>query len=116
MQNMKTADQLYLVLTKEWFTEILEGRKKEEYRDFTDFYISRLCECDEKGEIIDFKKYKTVKFQLGYQKNAPQMIVEIKDILIETDEGISPENGDFLTTDNCKFVIALGEILEKNNC
>lgn len=112
---MKTPSQLYLVLTKQWFTEILEGRKHEEYRAFTDFYISRLCEVDENGEILDTKKYKTVKFQQGYQKNAPQMIVEVKDILIETDENVHPENGDFLTPENCNFVIELGKILEKCN-
>ena len=78
---MKNTAQLYLVLTKQWFTEILEGRKTEEYRDFTDFYINRLCELNEEGEIIDTKKYETVKFQMGYSKNAPQMIVEIKDII-----------------------------------
>ncbi|MBN9313509.1 MAG: hypothetical protein BGO40_05665 [Chryseobacterium sp. 39-10] len=113
---MKTQDQLYLVLAKEWFTQILEGRKHEEYRAFTDFYISRLCVVDENGKIVDTKKYKTVKFQQGYQKKAPQIIVEVTDIFIENDEDVHPENGDFLTTDNCNFVIELGKIISKTNC
>ena len=110
---MNKKSQLYLVLTKQWFTEILEGRKTEEFRDFTDFYINRLCELNEEGEIIDTKKYDTVKFQMGYSKNAPQMIVEIKDIIIETDENVDLEKGDLLTTENCNFTILLGKILEK---
>ena len=112
---MKNTSQLYLVLTKQWFTEILEGRKTEEYRDFTDFYINRLCILNKEGEILDTRKYDTVKFQMGYSKNAPQMIVEIKDIIIETDEEVDIENGDLLTTENCNFTILLGNILEKIN-
>lgn len=113
---MNSPNQLYLVLTKQWFTEILEGRKKEEYRDFTDYYINRLCVLNEEGEIINTKNYKTVRFQLGYQKSAPQMVVEVKDILIEMDENIDIDKGDLLTTDNSNFTIILGEILEKTNC
>lgn len=56
-----------------------------------------------------------MKFQMGYSKNAPQMIVEIKDIIIETDEEVDLENGDLLTTENCNFTILLGKILEKIN-
>ena len=113
---MNKKSQLYLVLTKQWFTEILEGRKTEEYRDFTDFYINRLCELNEEGEIIDTKKYDIVKFQMGYSKNAPQMIVEVLDIRIDVDEDVDFENGDLLTTENCNFTLVLGKILEKTNC
>ncbi len=52
------------------------GTKKEEYRGFTDHFINRLCEVDEDGQILDTKKYETVKFQMGYNKDAPQMVVE----------------------------------------
>ena len=112
---MKNTSQLYLVLTKQWFTEILEGRKTEEFRDFTDFYINRLCELNEEGEIIDTKKYDTVKFQMGYSKNAPQMVIEVLDIRIDVDEEVDFENGDLLTQENCNFTIVLGKILEKIN-
>lgn len=56
-----------------------------------------------------------MKFQMGYSKNAPQMIVEIKDIIIETDENVDLENGDLLTQENCNFTIVLGKILGKIN-
>ena len=56
---MKTNnDQLYLVLAKKQFNENLSGKKTEEYRDFTDFYISRLCVLNDEGEIIDTKNTK----------------------------------------------------------
>lgn len=112
---MKNPKQLYLVLKKQYFNEILAGTKKEEYRGFTDHFINRLCEVDEDGQILDTKKYETVKFQMGYNKDAPQMVVECKQILIDTDEDVDLEK-DFLTSENCNFTIVLGEILEKINC
>lgn len=109
---MKNTKELYLILTKKWFLEILKGFKKEEYRSFTEYYVDRLGEFDKDGELIDTCKYETIKFQLGYRKNAPQMIIECKDVLIEVDEGVEDE----LNDQNSNFVIVLGEILEKINC
>lgn len=104
--------ELYLVLTKEWFTEILEGRKTEEYRNFTDFYVKRLCEVNEDNQITGFKKYDVVRFQMGYRKNAPQMVVKIKGMRIDGEQN---EEG-LLIPDETIFTIELGEILEKKNC
>lgn len=106
---MKNSKELFLILTKEWFLKILSSEKKEEYRDFTEYYISRLGVLDKEGELIDTKKFETVRFQLGYSKT--QMIVECKDVLVEFDEGAED-----LTEDNSNFAIILGEVLEKINC
>ncbi|AQW96662.1 MULTISPECIES: hypothetical protein [Elizabethkingia] len=108
----EAKNELYLVLTKEWFDKILSGEKKEEYRDFTDFYITRLGVIDKDGDLVDTKKYDTIRFQLGYKQDAPKMIVKCEDVIIEHDE----DAGDELTSENCNFVIVLGEILEKINC
>ena len=109
---MNNVKELYLVLKKKWFLEILKGTKKEEYRDYTDYYIERLCEFDKDSNLIDVKKYDVIRFQLGYSKNAPQMIVELKEIMIEEDES----DDEIFTPENCNFVLVLGEILEKINC
>lgn len=112
----KNEDQLYLVLKKEYFDEILAGTKTEEYRNFTDHNISRLAECDANGAILGAKQYKTVKFQNGYAKDAPQMIVEVTGVYIDVDEtvNIDDENVE-LNTDNCWFTIVLGKVLETSN-
>ena len=107
----KDNKQLYLVLAMEWFNETLEGKKTEEYRDFTDHNISRLGVVED-GEFVGCRQYETVKFQLGYTKDAPQMIVEVKEVVIE----VADENAEMLTSDNCNFTIVLGEILERINC
>lgn len=109
---MNEPKELYLVLKKKWFLEILKGEKTEEYRDYTDYYINKFCVFDKDGNWVDNQRYDVVRFQLGYSKNAPQMIVELKEIFLEEDD----TQDEFLTTENCNFVIELGEILEKINC
>lgn len=107
---MNERKELYLVLQKKWFLEILKGKKNEEYRDFTDDYIKRLAITDTKGDLIDVQKYDVVRFQMGYSKT--QLIIECRGILVEADDESAVE----FTTDNCNFVIELGEIIERINC
>ena len=111
--------ELNLVLKKEWFDLIEKGVKTEEYRDLTDYWITRLCEHDEKGEFVRFKPFKTVRFRLGYGKNAKQMIFEVAGI--ESEEFVDeegnpvpdPETGEPLVDDNGEplgfFAIKLGK-------
>lgn len=111
---MKNTKELYLVLTKKNFVDILKGIKKEEYRAFSDYYIERLGEVDVDGELIGTIVPETIRFQMGYGKSAPQMLVECKDVLIDVDKDV--KEGEDLTTENSNFAIVLGDILEKNNC
>lgn len=37
---------------------------------------------------------------MGYAKDAPQMIVEVKDVIIDIDEEVDIDNGDLLTMEN----------------
>lgn len=111
---MKNTKELYLVLTKKNFVDILKGMKKEEYRAFSDYYIERLGEVDEDGELIGTVTPETIRFQMGYSKNAPQMVVRCKDVLIDVDKEV--KEGEDLTTDNSNFALLLGDILEKTNC
>lgn len=66
---------LFLIMEKYWFDEILEGRKDIEYRDNTPFYQSRLL--NKQGE---FRNYESVIMQVGYNKEARRMQIEIKKI------------------------------------
>ena len=52
----KDNKTLHLVLKRKWWDMIESGEKKEEYRDFTPFYVKRLCDnpCfNKQGEIIE---------------------------------------------------------------
>ena len=58
---------LYLPLKKRWFDMIASGIKKEEYREITKYWTTRLVETE--GNLIDdftFKEFDYVEFTLGY--------------------------------------------------
>lgn len=96
----KQIKSLFLVMQKVYFDEIECGNKKVEYRDDSDFYISRLCTKDNSGKITGIKNYKTVLLQEGYNPGARRMTVEILDIKYDRYDG---------------FEIYLGEILSREN-
>lgn len=59
------STEAYLVLKKEFYDKIKEGKKTVEYRDFTNYWIDRLLD----------HPLKTVKLNLGYTDE--HMIFEI---------------------------------------
>ena len=69
----KSADG-YLVLKAEFYDAIESGEKKVEYRDFTKYNLKRTIGI------------KTVRFNRGYVKNAPQMRWEVKKIVLLDDD------------------------------
>ena len=92
---------LKLILYKEPFDQIIAGTKVEEYRDFTPFYIARLCTKNKAGEITGFKPYKKVTFYNGYRKDRPQFDIECRGIEILTEKN----------TGEKIFAILLGKML-----
>jgi len=65
----KTPDG-YLVLKGQFYDAIDSGKKTVEYRDFTEYNIKRTIGL------------KTIRFNRGYVKNAPQMKWEVKKIVL----------------------------------
>lgn len=60
----------YLVLQGKYYDEIEAGRKKVEYRDFTENNLKRTIGI------------KTIRFNRGYVKNAPQMKWQVKKVVL----------------------------------
>lgn len=69
----KTPDG-YLVLKAEFYDAIESGEKTIEYRDFTEYNLKRTIGL------------KSVRFNRGYVKNAPQMKWEVKKIVLLDDD------------------------------
>jgi len=106
----KRKKEVLLILTKENFEAIKAGKKIEEYRAITDFYINKLCIIDSTKTPNEFnprEDLKEIKFRLGYTKTV--MTVEVKGIYIDTFENFVPEN--FKKGDET-FTIELGKVLE----
>ena len=64
----------YLVLKAEFYDAIESGEKTIEYRDFTEYNLKRTIGL------------KSVRFNRGYVKNAPQMKWEVKKIVLLDDD------------------------------
>lgn len=82
---------LHLTLHRKWFDEIRSGKKKEEYRDDTKYWVRRL----------QGRKYDEIRFVNGYGKDRPFMRVKCKRIVYHPDY-------------DC-WIIYLGKILEIGN-
>jgi len=62
---------LHLTLKKKWFDMIASGEKREEYRELKPYWHKRL----------QGKSYDVIHFRNGYAKNAPNMTVELREVL-----------------------------------
>jgi len=94
---MKT---LHLNLHKKWFDMIQSGEKKEEYRELTDYWKTRMNNV--KKECVG-----TITFSNGYAKDRRQIVVEL--LYISIRKGLLEWGAE---KDKVYFVIHLGRILK----
>lgn len=60
---------LHLTLKKQWFDMVVSRVKPEEYREIKPYWDNRLN-----------KQYDAVLFRNGYATNAPEVLIELKEI------------------------------------
>ena len=60
---------LILPIKRKWFNMILQGEKKEEYREIKPYWTSRFYPS---GETVK-PKYVNVMFRNGYSRNSPSV-------------------------------------------
>ena len=106
---------LNLVVTKKWFDMIVQGEKKEEYREIKPYWVARLFQNN--SNIVDvrylasglagrtdllkkyidaqrivLKQYTHVLFINGYRKDSPRIEKEIDSITIgKPKKGLCPD-------------------------
>ncbi len=78
-KNKLPADTLFLTIKKIQLDKIIAGTKKTEYRDYTDYYLSRFYDVDENDNLKQ-KPFKYVLFQAGYSRGALRAKFELKGI------------------------------------
>ena len=64
-KEAKDKSVLNLILAYNWFEEVYSGRKKEEYRQPSEYNLRLMCEF-KNGLPVDFKPFKIVRFRKGY--------------------------------------------------
>lgn len=95
-----------LPIKRDFLRQIIAGEKKIEYRDMTDFYISRFCVTDEKGDFVAWRPIDQITLRAGYSKDAAQATVSITHVeLVE----LIDEKGE--GTNQFLFAIHIGAIL-----
>jgi hypothetical protein len=87
---MKKSDILHLALEREWFDDIVQGKKRFEYRKYKPYWKKRL----------EGRNYRVVHFRNGYGRNVPEMFIEFC--------GLTRAS----KSRNADYVIQLGRILE----
>lgn len=107
----KTQKTPILIIKEEYFNEILEGVKTEEYRSLSEHYFRMFSTKNDNGEYANIKDIKEIILAVGYSKNRKTMRVQLKDLYIVEFWNDIPEG--FQKGDEC-FVLELGEIIETN--
>lgn len=78
---------LTLPIKQKWLDMIASGDKKEEYRDFTDYYDTRFTNTPKFWEDGRLQFY--VRLRAGYRSDSPSLVIQC---WLDVDEG-KPEWG-----------------------
>ena len=117
---------LTLIIKDNFFDQILDGTKKEEFREIRPNSQSKYCELDEEGYckeqdgILLPRKYDAIRFLAGkYEKGRREAIVAVSSSDIEL---FVDENGEYIEYEHAGEVYVaaqvkygLGKIMETRN-
>lgn len=104
---------LHLTLKKKWFDMIASGEKKEEYREFKQYWIKRFgyeSESDYETGYYDANMFRlpdVIRFTNGYGKDKPTFDIEVTDWNVGKSK--HPEWGG--NTESIQFIFKLGNVL-----
>lgn len=91
--NLKKENILYLTIKNEYLHEMRSGEKDVEYRDISDFYLSKLFLKDKDKNYSAMKPITHILFQGGYNADSPRMLIDCKGWVIEGEN--YPSSADF---------------------
>lgn len=94
---------LYLTLKRKWFKMILEGIKKEEYREIKPYWTKRL------KNFLKENPFDYIIFRNGYSYDAPSLKIE----LLKIEFGVSKAQWSD-KVEKC-YVLHLGKIINKSS-
>ena len=112
MKQRNPIRTLKVTLKREFFDAIYRGEKKEEYRAYTKFWISRLLVLNEKDNLYGPREYDTILFSNGYNPDSPTMEVEYKGLIVDTFSDVPEDAPDEA---RLGFAIQLGKVLRTEN-
>lgn len=78
-KGIKHENILFLRIAVRHLKRIADGSKNVEFRDLTDYYLSRLQYVNKDNEATGLKPKTHILFQGGYNANSPYMLIEMTD-------------------------------------
>ena len=69
---------LTLPIKKKWFDMIASGEKKEEYREITEYYLTRFETVGLIFQFMPTDEIHQIMLRNGYSKNSPTMKVNVR--------------------------------------
>ena len=122
--SMTERKELLLIIKQKFFDQILSGEKTIESREIRPNTAKRYIDFKDGVNDIDNinapVKYDALKLCVGYKKDRPTAVVEVKDAEIVF---LTDEEGEDITYEHegetflaCQINYTLGKILEKTNC
>ena len=69
---------LTLPIKKKWFDMIASGEKKEEYREITEYYLTRFENVGLIHLFMPTDEIHQIILRNGYSKNSPTMLVNVR--------------------------------------
>ena len=107
MKRLKRSEchVLPLVLKKRWFEMVALGQKKEEYRDLSDYWKTRIQNWLGRADRDDLPN--VVEFRLGYASRAPRAAFLLDSLLIR--EAYRFEHPDWGEPQGAHYALRLGE-------
>ena len=97
-----------MTLKRESFDAIYRGEKEEEYRTFSQFWISRLLTKDSETGQYAAREYDTIQFRNGYNPDSPVMEVEWKGVAIDQYPDVPDSAPD---EERYSFAIQVGDVI-----
>ena len=99
---------LTLPIKRKWFDMIISGEKKEEYREFKDYYHIRFFNLFH-SSIIEGAAISQIMFRAGYSKDSPSCVCTVQ---LSTGKG-RPEWG--AEPDKDYYILKILEVKEVIN-
>lgn len=101
--------EIKLRCKKVYIDEIKSGEKTSEYREFSEFYLSRLTKRDKKGLVQEIIKHDTIMLYAGNVKDSEYVRCKLNDTLISQYIDNIPEG---FSKGDVSFEFLLGEIID----
>lgn len=105
-------------IKRKWFLLILDGIKKEEYREVKPYWTKRIFGVDHLPDVpigenlIQGETY--LQLRNGYGPEAPELVVEVKGVRLDyPNPDLCPDNTDVT---KLVYVLELGEVKAWNRC